>query len=236
MNRFQENNQSNSADDIEFFSNQCYQSDDEENSFIENSQDLIDELALFFERNDIGYSDVASTIESDDASDTTCSDDFSSIWEEIEDESQSSSYSGFSCRNQLQKKQIRFGTVEIREYGVTVGAYTGCRDSCPIQLTWEHTPSKVRDISSFSGKGIKAPKYVKRLSIADRRAMISRVQGISEESVLQMEYRVTLQTIQDSMKCISLSSASQHRTGKKILDKRLGMALLNNISPLPLVK
>jgi hypothetical protein len=235
MNHFQDINKSNSSEESEYFSNQFYQNDDEDNSFIENAQDLVDELALFFERNDIEYGDVESTTEIDDASETTCSDDFSSIWNESEDESQSSSYSDFSYSNQFQKKQIRFGTVEIREYGVTVGANTGCRDSCPIQLTWQHAPSKIRDIFASNGKSSKVNKFVKRLSIAERRALISRVQGISEESVLQMEYCMTLQTIQESMKCINLSSEGHHRTGKKTLDRRLGTALLNHVCPLPLV-
>lgn len=117
-------------------------------------------------------------------------------------------------------KKVRFGdSAHVREYALTVGALTCVDDTCPIQLSWEHSPTKrvpLRDvieqqhvneenqfaspIASPKGKASKAmstgSSSPRRLSIEERRKRIAAIQGISEEEACTVEYKTLLAMIQ----------------------------------------
>lgn len=91
---------------------------------------------------------------------------------------------------------VTFGNVRIREYGVTVGAYTASSELCPMQLTWEYNPierSMTVDEHHMSRSWLSPFAHfyrtkVRRLSISQRRSRIGNVQGISCSSVARLEY------------------------------------------------
>ena len=67
-------------------------------------------------------------------------------------------------------KRVRFGSVKVREYGLTVGAHSAARDSCPLQLSWEHTPEQVYCAESYNSSYKESRQWqpLKRLSLSKK--------------------------------------------------------------------
>ena len=90
-------------------------------------------------------------------------------------------------------KRVRFDSVEVREYSVTVGDHPCCPDSCPLTLEWSwaqesSVPVQIahheairfmersQSLTECQG-GRRAPR---RLSRAERRERVLRVQGLTK--------------------------------------------------------
>jgi hypothetical protein len=111
------------------------------------------------------------------------------------------------------RRTVRFGCVRIRIHGATVGAYSACNDLCPLQLTWAHNPveiclsiedhQKQVGIATPAQRRMSSPS-LRRLSIRQRRARISNVQGITVQAVAQLEYDTAMKVIQDTLLCMQV--------------------------------
>jgi hypothetical protein len=110
------------------------------------------------------------------------------------------------------RSMVRFGCVKIRIHGTTVGAFSACNDSCPLQLTWEHDPVeiclRIEDhqnrvgIAAVAARRRMTSPSLQRLSIRQRRTRISNVQGITVQAVAQLEYDTAMKVIQDTLLCM----------------------------------
>lgn len=104
-----------------------------------------------------------------------------------------------------QPKQVRFfDAATVREYALTVGAYSYVADTCPLQLSWEHSPSKripLKDVMSprsTGGGGGGATSTLRRLTIEERRNRIASIQGIATDDVCNDEYKSLLDMIKST--------------------------------------
>jgi len=138
------------------------------------------------------------------------------------------------------QKRVTFGTVAVREYGLTVGAYSASRDSCPLQLSWEYSAPIIYNVEHdcyFKGHG-----RLRRLSVEQRRKRIARVQGIPVQRVILQEYESTLSSIRDSIQGFSRNASSllDHRWNEMGAQRKLqsdtlfAKSLLREMPPLPL--
>lgn len=120
--------------------------------------------------------------------------------------------------NKRQQGRVRFGCAKVREYGVTVGSHAYATDSCPIQLTWEHTEEHEtslndddNDNSSSTNDDIDVAvkqqqrllyrRHKHKLTIDERRHRISSVQGICIDQVIDLEVDTVLRQIYVTEKC-----------------------------------
>jgi hypothetical protein len=112
------------------------------------------------------------------------------------------------------RRVVRFGLVRIREYGVTVGAYSAAGDSCPMQLTWEHSPKEtclgVEEHQILASNGDCSSKFPQRLSPNARRERIARVQGTTNLRIASLEFDLTLALIQETIKSLDGLSRRIH--------------------------
>lgn len=152
-----------------------------------------------------------------------------------------------SALDQKQEKRVRFGTVTVREYDLTVGAYSAAKDTCPLQLSWVYAQPSVYTVDYHNClKEFGKKRTLRRLTLEKRRKLIAKVQGISEGEVLLQEYEITLSTIQDTIKCMSFditntaSEKSRHWSPSGTGHPKLGhdtlftKSLLREMPPLPL--
>jgi hypothetical protein len=111
-----------------------------------------------------------------------------------------------------QRKKLTFGTISLREYAVTVGAFSASDDQCPIQLSWEHGHDVHMKLPPANDDNMKSeqttetlalPSSPRRLSLHERRRRIAAVQGIPEDQVGQLQYDILMNQIQQAMNCIS---------------------------------
>jgi len=152
-----------------------------------------------------------------------------------------------SAPDRKQEKRVKFGTVTVREYDLTVGAYSAARDTCPLQLSWASAQPSVYTVDYHNFfKEFGKKRALRRLSLEKRRQRVAKVQGVSPRAVLQQEYEMALMTIQDSIKCISVDLT--HTATEKSLrwsvsgsghpklghDNLFTKSLLREMPPLPL--
>jgi hypothetical protein len=108
------------------------------------------------------------------------------------------------------KKGVRFEFVNIREYNVTVGAHSAVCDTCPLQLSWEHSLDLQASLSDHSRQRIQKKRhkenYPRRLSLKERRERIAFVQEISVKEVQTLEHDIVMQQILDVMKATTVAS------------------------------
>jgi hypothetical protein len=99
-----------------------------------------------------------------------------------------------------QPKKVRFfDDATVREYALTVGAYSCVADTCPLQLAWEHSASKripLKDVLTPSSTGGGSGSTLRRLTIEERRKRIASIQGIAANDVCNVEYKNLLDMIQ----------------------------------------
>lgn len=112
------------------------------------------------------------------------------------------------------KRTVRFGTVSILEYGLTVGAQAADNDTCPLQLTREYSSCETylqidahqRTSPSFVNTNVMSgdttPCRPRRLSNKARRRRIASVQGTRDVDIVKMEYDVAMAMIQDTFRWI----------------------------------
>jgi len=90
-------------------------------------------------------------------------------------------------------KRVRFDSVEVREYSVTVGDHPCCPDSCPLTLEWSwaqessapvqlahHEAIRFMERSQSSTEYQYGRRGPRRLSRAERRERVLRVQGLTK--------------------------------------------------------
>ena len=46
-------------------------------------------------------------------------------------------------------RRVRFSTIHVQEYALTVGDHPICRDGLAISLDWSHSKEQVFDIDDF---------------------------------------------------------------------------------------
>ena len=132
-------------------------------------------------------------------------------------------------------KEVQFYEyATVRDYALTMGAFTWVTDACPLQLSWEHGPNKfvplkdsvneyghstsnrtrtskivvspraTTELSSEQNTVPLSPKKngtgnpVRRLSLAQRRLRLAKVQGISTNEACTIEYKNILDMIKNT--------------------------------------
>jgi hypothetical protein len=124
---------------------------------------------------------------------------------------------------QYYAKRVTFGTVTVREYSLTVGAYSAT-DECPIQLDWCHNRDKSMDIRDYTcyyesrvvETSLKigcrrwqsldhevsrntSSSCLHRLSVIERRKRIASVRGMTVEEIQIEEMERSLNQIRRSI-------------------------------------
>ena len=128
------------------------------------------------------------------------------------------------------QKQVTFGSVTVREYGLAVGAYSAARDSCPLQLTWAYAPPTVYTVDYYTYfRDFGRNRTLQRLSLNKRRKRIAKVQGVPFENILLQECELTFATIQDSIRNVRIDHPNLISDGLFNLK-----SLLRAMPPLPL--
>lgn len=181
-------------------------------SFADYDRDLIDLTMFASASHDCLNFDDHSSISADSDESTTADRSLSSfngdeLEEEDEAEHDSSAMLSFELppgTDNEMKKRVRFGGVTVREYSVTVGALTAAKDSCPFQLSWEHS----QDITAKLPGDPTSPVPLRRLSLNERRLRIAQVQGLNLNQVLGLEFKNVKQSVQDTM--VSVNRTSKH--------------------------
>jgi len=96
-------------------------------------------------------------------------------------------------RTQRQKstKHVAFSAVHIREHAVTVGVHDWCEGSLPIELDWKHTPTHSIPVDDFEWQrqrqGRTPRGRLPKLDYHQRKRLLRRVSGITEEDLLLLE-------------------------------------------------
>jgi hypothetical protein len=105
-------------------------------------------------------------------------------------------------------KKVRFRYAQVREYNLTVGSHTAAADSCPLQLSWEHTEDAcvLLQDHSYSSSSIDDAVSLHKLSLEERRERIALVQNISLARVRELEYEIVLQQIEAAMEVTKIVS------------------------------
>ena len=102
-------------------------------------------------------------------------------------------------------KRVTFGDATVREYGVTVGSCTPVNTGrCPIELTWDYADLYTIDVK----KDDSCSMYLRRprpLSATQRRERIARIQGISNDDVLILEYESSIALIKETLEYLESS-------------------------------
>jgi hypothetical protein len=95
---------------------------------------------------------------------------------------------------------VRFSSVTIREYAVTVGDHPVTGDACPLSLDWAHSEvDEVRDLTSYEYSRYFLRDMPRRLSLPERRVRVREVNDLSPEEVDRMETAFKLRQVNESI-------------------------------------
>mmetsp|Transcript_118741 Transcript_118741/g.332552 ORF Transcript_118741/g.332552 Transcript_118741/m.332552 type:complete len:242 (+) Transcript_118741:93-818(+) len=93
--------------------------------------------------------------------------------------------------NASNKKHVHFSAIHIREHAITVGDHDWCEGSLPIQLDWQHTATRSISLDDFEWQrerqGRTPRGRLPKLDFAQRKRLLRRVSGITEEDLLLLE-------------------------------------------------
>lgn len=88
-------------------------------------------------------------------------------------------------------KHVRFSAIHIREHAITVGDHEWCEGSLPIQLDWQHSVTRSIPVDDFEWQRQRQGRVPRgrlpKLDFAQRKKLLRRVSGITEEDLLLME-------------------------------------------------
>lgn len=83
---------------------------------------------------------------------------------------------------------VRFGTISVREFAVTVADLPTSNDSCPVTLDWEYRATDPVPVNRYERcRTGRRRKPLHQLSLEERRQRVATTQGISLDSVKIME-------------------------------------------------
>jgi hypothetical protein len=133
---------------------------------------------------------------------------------------------GFETRDDVRishpvplEKKVSFSTVEIREYAITVGDNPSCRGPFPLQLDWEHAPSRVEDAVEYGEVGEpmsrrRKPRGQRRLRGRRRSFRLSADERLSRLVEMQGSQHVRLREVQFLLEKIiaCITSGLQHHS------------------------
>eukprot|EP00547_Thalassionema_nitzschioides_P003268 CAMPEP_0194217652 /NCGR_PEP_ID=MMETSP0156-20130528/21901_1 /TAXON_ID=33649 /ORGANISM="Thalassionema nitzschioides, Strain L26-B" /LENGTH=208 /DNA_ID=CAMNT_0038946759 /DNA_START=76 /DNA_END=702 /DNA_ORIENTATION=- len=96
----------------------------------------------------------------------------------------------YHCSEKTTK--VKFGTVEIRQYAVTIGDHPSCSDSLPITLDWAFNPlTSVEAVKDEQHSGI-YPSMTRRLSYSERKNRLMDVSSIKVDHSFKIKKTVSL--------------------------------------------
>jgi hypothetical protein len=88
-------------------------------------------------------------------------------------------------------KHVNFSAVHIREHAITVGDHDWCQGSLPIQLDWQYASTRSIPLDDFEWlrqrQGRVPRGRLPKLDFAQRKRLLRRVSGITEEDLLLLE-------------------------------------------------
>jgi hypothetical protein len=97
-------------------------------------------------------------------------------------------------------KEVRFSTVEIREYAVTIGDHPCVRDSVPMTLDWQYARKHRKDINSYeNSRYFVRRSYPQKLSPQERRRRIRETSRLSRSELEEMEADLAAKRLQSSL-------------------------------------
>ena len=89
------------------------------------------------------------------------------------------------------KKHVSFFAVHIREHALTVGDHEWCEGSLPIQLDWQHAATRSVPLDDFEWQRQRQGRVPRgrlpKVEFAQRKRLLRRVSGITEEDLLLLE-------------------------------------------------
>jgi hypothetical protein len=86
------------------------------------------------------------------------------------------------------RRLVRFGSVQVREYNLTVGDHPEVKVGPPIALGWEYTELEPLELDDYEAlyHGERLP-FVRRLSSITRKNLLANVFGVPEEEIRAAE-------------------------------------------------
>eukprot|EP00535_Pseudo-nitzschia_heimii_P003187 CAMPEP_0197174518 /NCGR_PEP_ID=MMETSP1423-20130617/1006_1 /TAXON_ID=476441 /ORGANISM="Pseudo-nitzschia heimii, Strain UNC1101" /LENGTH=259 /DNA_ID=CAMNT_0042623459 /DNA_START=104 /DNA_END=883 /DNA_ORIENTATION=+ len=92
-------------------------------------------------------------------------------------------------------RKVRFGSVRVQEYAITVGDHPICKDGLALSLDWAHSEEKVYDINRYKTprrinnqrRGIRRKRRVSKLDYWQRREILIRVGSFSYADLSRIE-------------------------------------------------
>lgn len=103
-------------------------------------------------------------------------------------ESMGESFSNVSnvSENPLCETVVRFGTISVREFAVTVADLPTSKDSCPVTLDWDYSTIHPIPLNRYEEFRTRRQKPY-QLTLEERRQRVATTQGVSMECVKIME-------------------------------------------------
>jgi hypothetical protein len=97
-------------------------------------------------------------------------------------------------------RRVRFSTIQIQEYALTVGDHPICRDGLAISLDWSHSKEQVFDIDDFEfcrrrKRGTR--RRVSKLDYWQRREILNRVGCYSNTDLSRIECQRNQEAVSD---------------------------------------
>ena len=119
------------------------------------------------------------------------------------------------------EREVSFGSVEIREYPVTIDDHPTFRDSCPLTLTWNHVRTMKSTVEEFDKNQEKRQSSCSRLSLRERRKRVARTQGISFKEVEALEMKIQMNCYNTDLAQSSTSLTKNCRKPSRTLSREL---------------
>jgi len=97
-------------------------------------------------------------------------------------------------------RRVRFSSIHVQEYALTVGDHPICRDGLAISLDWSHSKEQVFDIDDFEfcrrrKRGVR--RRVSKLDYWQRREILNRVGCYSNTDLSRIECQRNQEAVSD---------------------------------------
>jgi len=130
---------------------------------------------------------------------------------------------GATCRTD--RKNVRFSTIEFREFNRTLGCNPACTDGPPISLDWEYVHNDPVTLDEYEGNRLpRRPRHHLILSTDTRRNILSRHFGHTEGEIKEVE---------DAMKLIRKKRMKTKNEGPLVQKTRILAESARNVLTSP---
>ena len=127
------------------------------------------------------------------------------------------------------KRSVRFGTIQVREFNRIVGDHPDVKVGPPISIGWDFVESDAQCLDQYEAD--RPARSLRRMSSITRKNLLSNVFGVPEEEIraAEKEVQLILKSRERSKKQSKLAGNVQS-AGKKIKKVLLGETLMKGLA------